>query len=1442
MPRLHFSGRLTLPRSLPRALAVGLFALSWAISSPPAHAQDANCQRLSDTYGIVHGISFGDAPAGVRDTWTRYGCNTRPSEYGAMQVCQRLADTWGINRPSTWGSAPPIVQTAFNELRCTASVTAADWLTNLAIGQHVRNISMGRPVRESSSVFGSVPSRATDGRLSGAFGDGTLTHTNAVVGEWLEVDLLYPQSVSLVKVYNRTDCCSGRLNGVKVELRDTPCDRLGPVVAQSNPIANAGAVVDVPFQDQRARYVCLRHTRPDHLAVAEVSVLRRDTMVSDNHVRGATARQSSTFGGAAASRAVDGNRDGDFNRGSVSHTEGRGNEWLDVDLGTYKPIQTVILFNRSDSNSDRLDGAVVELSNLPCDAPNRGIAASAPVPFELGPAVRRVEFPSALMVQRICVRQPRAVHLQLAELEAYGSLDTGPRAPATARASTIGYGTVPQSMIDGVTVGTFAAGSISISAGGTINTSAGLINDEPVDSAPWFEVDLGHEQRVGEVVVHNRTDCCGERLAGARLELSLDPCDNPIRRIVRDEAVPIVDQTIKPPLGGPGLHNGSLRSAMTFQIVGGHVAPAVSGLVPARVSFPFLERPTARYVCVRHDAREFLQVSEIEVFVAAAIHLATDVKLVNLALNGEARQSSTGWGGTADRAIDGITDGNFDGGTTTHTDERDKTPWLEVDLGEVQKVHALVVHNRVDGSSERLLDAKVELTLDPCDSNTRRVVFRDVIGKASARNHNLLKKPIASNPFESASKRWERVLKAFPVIVPVPERRTEFSLLLPVEARYACLRTLVTAPGSPGPFLHVAELEVFGVASGPLPAPAPVSASIAQAEALVPTPVPAPAASVQAPPDATATGATWTIGVRYAGFSAPSCQVTSLGSGRFTINCAGVSMTMTGQVASATNYDLVSEGTFSLADLLKGPLFTSSLAGLTDAIAPLLPVRDLKLGLSHANGFYVRGLFDFADLANTAGGPIKTGLGAFQSLLASYIPGYQKTPRFELIPVLTQQTATLTLKVFVLEGCSDALTLLSEVGSKIRFNASALVATLGLVNGVPTIGGGLEGHAYLKPSGQDDWLHFMPGIDLAAAATGASLSVRGRVSGACPTSCVDACGCTATQCSTPWSPLGLSALAIENGYIELGGSLSVPPAPIIKLAFDRIRIGSKTSPALDGSVLVAFDYPSRIFGLQLSAQKLPLLGLLGIIGSNVGLDRFFPSELAIDQPRLSYASSDINLFGSTVPGGLRIAGGVNLPSIGLQGRVDLTHTGSGGSLSLEQLGTKSLTQMLPLGTFRFMIDIADLPKKILGSNVLGELAQAALRSTFYLKRLELGVGLGTTTFVEVNTRFTIFGSNQNFDFRLGASLSDVSSIVVPLANRIADLAGNLLAEAYRIVSENVAKAITETAAFFKAGGTAVIDGVVTVGSQLVNAVGQGLSAIESGAKKGWKKFKSFIGL
>jgi len=81
---------------------------------------------------------------------------------------------------------------------------------------------------------------------------------------------------------------------------------------------------------------------------------------------------------------------------------------------------------------------------------------------------------------------------------------------------------------------------------------------------------------------------------------------------------------------------------------------------------------------------------------------------VNVGPNGIATQSSEGWGGTPDRAIDGNTDGQWGAGTTTHTDQLDGTAsWWEVDLQDTYYISYMRIWNRLDCCSERLTNFTV---------------------------------------------------------------------------------------------------------------------------------------------------------------------------------------------------------------------------------------------------------------------------------------------------------------------------------------------------------------------------------------------------------------------------------------------------------------------------------------------------------------------------------------------------------------------------------------------------------------------------------------------------------------------------------------------------------------------------------------------------------------
>ena len=75
---------------------------------------------------------------------------------------------------------------------------------------------------------------------------------------------------------------------------------------------------------------------------------------------------------------------------------------------------------------------------------------------------------------------------------------------------------------------------------------------------------------------------------------------------------------------------------------------------------------------------------------------------------GPASSSTVGWGGEPGHAIDGNTDGDFGGGSCSHTDN--SPPWWQLDLGSAQQISRVVIHHRTDCCQGRMSGAAVVLS------------------------------------------------------------------------------------------------------------------------------------------------------------------------------------------------------------------------------------------------------------------------------------------------------------------------------------------------------------------------------------------------------------------------------------------------------------------------------------------------------------------------------------------------------------------------------------------------------------------------------------------------------------------------------------------------------------------------------------------------------------
>lgn len=112
--------------------------------------------------------------------------------------------------------------------------------------------------------------------------------------------------------------------------------------------------------------------------------------------------------------------------------------------------------------------------------------------------------------------------------------------------------------------------------------------------------------------------------------------------------------------------------------------------VSATITPPNGTRLNGRFVRVELPGKaRFLHLAEVQVF------NGND----NLAPKGEAKQSTTDYGGEAKRANDGNTDGEYTKNSVSHTAQEDN-PWWEVDLKAEQAIDRVVLWNRTDGETE----------------------------------------------------------------------------------------------------------------------------------------------------------------------------------------------------------------------------------------------------------------------------------------------------------------------------------------------------------------------------------------------------------------------------------------------------------------------------------------------------------------------------------------------------------------------------------------------------------------------------------------------------------------------------------------------------------------------------------------------------------------------
>ena len=186
-------------------------------------------------------------------------------------------------------------------------------------------------------------------------------------------------------------------------------------------------------------------------------------------------------------------------------------------------------------------------------------------------------------------------------------------------------------------------------------------------SKPWWQVDLDKEETIRQINIYNRTDTAQDRLSNFHVIL-LDSFGNEIDR--------------------------KRISSLTDTF--------------AQIAIDYKK---ARYVRIELEGNNALSLAEVQV-----------LRAENIAWKKQATQSSTAYGGDANRALDGNTNSNYSQNSITHTNFENKA-WWQVDLGRTEQIGLVRLFNRGDGElSKRLSNFDVILYNENHEEVSRQYV------------------------------------------------------------------------------------------------------------------------------------------------------------------------------------------------------------------------------------------------------------------------------------------------------------------------------------------------------------------------------------------------------------------------------------------------------------------------------------------------------------------------------------------------------------------------------------------------------------------------------------------------------------------------------------------------------------------------------------------------
>lgn len=144
--------------------------------------------------------------------------------------------------------------------------------TDQGVTNGSQNLALGRPANQSSTYGGTGVDQGAHNAVDGVINPASitpqgLTHTNRDAPSWWQVDLGESKALSMVRVYNRVDCCGQLAGAFQILLSDDGSSWHVGYEYRGGDFD----VIDLPVQG-RARFVRIQLFEPNYLHLREVEV------------------------------------------------------------------------------------------------------------------------------------------------------------------------------------------------------------------------------------------------------------------------------------------------------------------------------------------------------------------------------------------------------------------------------------------------------------------------------------------------------------------------------------------------------------------------------------------------------------------------------------------------------------------------------------------------------------------------------------------------------------------------------------------------------------------------------------------------------------------------------------------------------------------------------------------------------------------------------------------------------------------------------------------------------------------------------------------------------------------------------------------------------------------------------------------------------------------